>query len=281
MATTTTPDLEAIKARQRATWASGDYAAMGARIPVISELLCDAADLRAGWRVLDVAGGSGSTALAAARLGCEVTSLDYVPTLLERARERAQAEGLDLELVEGDAEALPFPDASFDAVISAVGVMFAPDQQRAAAEMLRVCRPGGTVALASWTPDGFVGALFKLLGSYVPPPAGLAPPPLWGSEEHVRTLLGDGVSSLRARQRAYTFRHRSAEGLVDFFRTWYGPTLKAFAALDEDGQASLAADFAALVRRFDRLDSAEAVAAPADYLEVVAVRARGARPVRS
>jgi SAM-dependent methyltransferase len=267
------PDLGAIKARQQETWASGDYAAVGARIPIISERLCDSADLRAGWRVLDVAGGSGNAALAAARSGCEVVLTDYVPSLLARARERARAEGLAVEVLEGDAEALPFPDASFDAVVSAVGVMFAPDHQRAAAELLRVTRPGGTIALANWTPDGFIGGLFATTGAHVPPPAGLTPPPLWGTEEHVRALLGDGVRTLRARRRTYTFRYRSPDHFVEFFRQHYGPTLKAFAALDEDGRTALAEDIAALVRRFDRLGGDGPVACPADYLEVVATRA--------
>jgi len=273
MASTAAPDLVAIKARQQATWASGDYSAVGARIPIISEQMCDSADLRAGWRVLDVAGGSGNTALAAARCGCEVVSVDYVPSLLERARERAAAEGLVVETVEGDAEALPFPDASFDAVVSVVGVMFAPDHERTAAELLRVCRPGGTIALANWTPDGFIGELFRTTGRHVPPPAGLTPPPLWGTEEHVRALVGDGVQTLTATRRSYTFRYRSPEHFVEYFREHYGPTLKAFAALDEDGRQALAQDLADLVRRFDRLGGGGPVAIPADYLEVVATRA--------
>ncbi len=184
------PDLQAIKSRQQKTWASGDYSAVAATIPLISEQLCDAADLRAGWRVLDVAGGSGNTALAAARCGCDVVSIDYVPSLLERARVRSIAEGLPIETIEGDAEALPVADASFDAVVSALGVMFAPDHERAAAEMLRACRPGGTIALANWTPDGFIGGLFATVGAHVPPPAGLTPPPRWGTEEHVRAPHG-------------------------------------------------------------------------------------------
>ena len=279
MATTTTgtasPDLTAITARQRGVWASGDYSAVAARIPVISELLCDAADLRAGDRVLDVAGGSGNTALAAARLGARVTSLDYVPSLLGRAAERAAAEGLAIDLVEGDAQALPFPDASFDAVISVVGVMFAPDQRRAAAELLRVVRPGGTIALASWTPGGFIGGLLRTVGAHVPPPAGLAPPTLWGEEAHVRDLLGGGVREMRLRTRTYTFRFESPEGFTDFFRTHYGPTVAAFAALPEDGRDALAADMTALARRFDRLGGGGPVAIPADYLEVVAARSGG------
>lgn len=271
--TTTAPDLEAIKARQQRTWASGDYSAVAARIPLISERLCDAADLRAGWRVLDVAGGSGNTALAAARLGCEVVTLDYVPALLERARERADAERLEITTVEGDAEALPFPDASFDAVISAVGVMFAPDHARTAAEMLRVCRPGGTLAMANWTPDGFIGGLFSTTGGYVPPPAGVTPPPLWGTEDHVRGLMGDGMRDMRATRRTFTFRAPSPEAFVDFFRTHYGPTHMAFAALDENDRDGLESALTALVRRHDLLDGGGAVACPADYLEVIATRA--------
>ncbi|HSJ74087.1 MAG TPA: class I SAM-dependent methyltransferase [Miltoncostaeaceae bacterium] len=267
-----TPDYAAITARQQKVWSAGDYAAIAARIPIISEVLCDAADLRAGSRVLDVAGGTGNTALAAARNGCRVVSLDYVPALLDRARERAAAEGLELELVEGDAQALPFPDASFDAVVSVVGVMFAPDQRRVADEMLRVSRPGGTIALASWTPEGFIGGLFRTVGAHVPPPAGLAPPPLWGDEDHVRALLGDGVSELRARRRVYTFRFDAPERFTEFFREHYGPTVAAFAALEPAGREALAADITALARRFDRLGGDGPVAIEAEYLEVVAVR---------
>jgi SAM-dependent methyltransferase len=195
--TTPPADLEAVKRKQQATWASGDYSAIGALIPIISEDLCDAADLRAGSHVLDVAGGSGNTALAAARMFCDVVSLDYVPSLLERGRERAAAEQLPVCFVEGDAEALPFEDASFDAVISVVGVMFAPDHERAAAELVRVCRPRGTIALASWTPEGFIGGLLKTVGKHVPPPAGVRPPTLWGDEDHVRGLLGAQVDVVR------------------------------------------------------------------------------------
>jgi SAM-dependent methyltransferase len=274
MGTATTPDVDfaAITQRQRGVWASGDYSAIAARIPVISELLCDAAGLRAGSRVLDVAGGSGNTALAAARSGARVVSLDYVPSLLERARGRARAEGLAVETVEGDAQDLPFPDASFDAVVSVVGAMFAPDHRRTAAEILRVCRPGGTIALASWTPEGFIGQLFRTIGAHVPPPAGLTPPPRWGAEEHVRDLFGDGVRDLRARRRTFRFRYESPEGFVDDFRTHYGPTLKAFEALAPGDQQALAADIAALVRRFDPSGGDGPVTIPGEYLEVVAVR---------
>jgi SAM-dependent methyltransferase len=270
--TTTTPDFGAITARQQQVWASGDYATVAARIPVISELLCDSADLRAGSRVLDVAGGSGNTALAAARCGARVVSLDYVPALLDRAMTRAAAEGLDLEVVEGDAQALPCADGSFDAVVSVVGVMFAPDQRRTAAELLRVCRPGGTIALANWTPTGFIGELFRTIGAHVPPPAGLAPPPLWGSEDHVRDLLGDGVTTLRARRRLFTFRYEAAEEFTETFRTYYGPTVAAFAALPPEGRETLAADITALARRHNRLGGDGPVAIPAEYLEIVATR---------
>lgn len=268
-----TPDLEAIKAKQQQTWASGDYHQIASTIQIISEVLVDSADLRAGSRVLDVAGGSGNTAMAAARAGADVVSLDYVPSLLETSRRRAEAEGIAYATVEGDAEAMPFPDASFDAVISVVGVMFAPDHQRAANELLRTCRPGGTVALASWCGDSFIGELFRTTAKHVPQPAGLQPPGLWGKEEHVRSLLGDGVSDVQVTRRTYNFRYRSAEHFVDFFRTYYGPTHKAFAALDEDGRDALAADLTDLVARSDRLQGEDAIAVPADYLEVIATRA--------
>lgn len=268
-----TPDLEAVKAKQQQTWASGDYHVVAAGIQRISEGLVDAADLRPGSKVLDVAGGSGNTAIAAARVFAEVTSLDYVPSLLERSRRRAEAEGLSYETVEGDAEAMPFPDGSFDAVISVVGVMFAPDHARAASELLRVCRPGGTIALASWCPDSFIGDLFRTTAKHVPQPPGLQPPGLWGTEDHVRGLLGGGVRELRAERRTHQFRYRSAEHFVETFRDWYGPTHKAFAALDEDGRRALHDDLVALVKRFDRLANEDAVAVPADYLQVIATRA--------
>jgi len=272
--TATQPDFAAITDRQRRMWGTGDYAAVGTRIQIISETLCDAADLRAGERVLDVAGGSGNTALAAARAGARVVSLDYVPGLIERARERARVERLAVDFVEGDAQALPFPEASFDAVVSAVGVMFAPDQPAVARELLRVTRAGGTIALANWTPEGFVGGLLRTIGAHVPPPPGLAPPTMWGTEEHVRDLLGDGVASLRATRRDYTFRFLSPEDFTGFFRAYYGPTLAAFEALDPAGRDALAADIGDLVRRFDRAGGDGPVAITGEYLEVVATRAR-------
>lgn len=270
---TPTPDLAAVKQRQQQAWSSGDFAVVASRIVLVAEQLVDTADLRAGWRVLDVATGSGNAAIAAARLGTEAVGIDYVPALLERGRERAAAEGLQVELLEGDAEALPFPDASFDAVTSVFGTMFAPDHEQAAAELLRVTRPGGTIALASWTPAGFIGAMFRTIGAHVPPPPGVPSPMLWGTEPHLRELFGDGISSLEITQRTFTWRLRSAEEFVAFFRTWYGPTLKAFAALEGVARDALEADLVALARRFDRLGAADAVAIPATYAEAVATRA--------
>jgi SAM-dependent methyltransferase len=265
------PDLAAVKQRQQQAWASGDFAVVAARIVLVAEQLCDTADLHAGWRVLDVATGSGNAAIAAARLGCTAVGVDYVPALLEQGRLRAAAEGLDVELLEGDAESLPFPDASFDAVTSVFGAMFAPDHEGAASELLRVCRPGGTIALASWTPDGFIGELFRTTASHVPPPAGVPSPMLWGTEHHLRGLFGEAVCSLEVAERTFTWRFRSAEDFVSFFRTWYGPTLRAFAALEGAAHDALERDLVALARRFDRL-STDAIAIPATYTEAVAVR---------
>jgi SAM-dependent methyltransferase len=275
MSTTTTdavqPDLAAVKQRQQQTWASADYAAVAALIVPMAEGLAQNAGLRAGDRVLDVATGSGNAALAAARCGCEVTGIDYVPALLERARARAAAEGLEIEFAEGDAEHLAFPDASFDAVLSCLGVMFTPDQERAAAELVRVCRPGGTIGLVNWTPAGFIGQLLRTVGKHVPPPAGVRPPPLWGTEERLRELLGDAVSRLDIQRRAFVFRFRSPDDFATFFRDNYGPVHKAFGALDEPGRERFYDDLTALAREHDR-EEGPSVAMPAEYLEVVATR---------
>jgi len=268
---TQTADLATVKQRQQQAWSSGDYHAVAARIHVVAERLVDAADLHAGWQVLDVATGSGNAAIAAARLGCVTVGADYVPALLERARVRAAAEELAIEFVEGDAEALPFDDASFDAVTSVFGVMFAPDHERAAAELLRVTRSGGTIALASWAPDGFLGDFFRTMAAHVPPPAGVPSPMLWGTETHLRNLFGDEVASLRSSERTFTFRFRSADEFVSFFRAWYGPTLKAFESLDPGRSEALERDLRRLADRYDRL-GADAIAIPATYLEVVATR---------
>jgi len=268
---TPTPDYAAVKERQQAAWASGDYHGVAARIVLVAEHLCDTADLHAGWRVLDVATGSGNAAIAAARLGCSVVGVDYVPSLLDRARERATAEGLEVEFQEADAEALPFEEASFDAVTSVFGSMFAPNHEQTAAELLRVCRPGGTIALASWTPDSFIGQLFRTVAGHVPPPAGVQSPLLWGTEGHLRSLFGEGITSLEVEERTFAFRFESPEQLVAFFRRWYGPTLKAFAALDAAGQDALESDLVELASRFDRLGG-DAAAIPSTYTEAVAIR---------
>jgi ubiquinone/menaquinone biosynthesis C-methylase UbiE len=266
------PELRAIKARQQATWASGDFAVVASRIVLVAEQLCDRADLQAGWKVLDVATGSGNAAIAAARLGCDAVGVDYVPELLERGRRRAEAEGLEVELVEADAEELPFGDGEFDAVVSVFGTMFAPDHYKAAAELLRVCGPGGTIALASWTPKGFIGELFRTVGQYAPPPAGVASPMLWGTEDHLTEILGNGVSSLAVTERTFDFRFPTAREFVAFFKRWYGPTVKAFAGLTHAAGAALEDDLVALAREYNRLPGSQAVAIPAVYTEAIAVR---------
>lgn len=264
---TTTLDLEQLKAGQRQMWASGDYAAVAARIQPIAESLVAAADLAAGSRVLDVATGSGNAAIAAARCGCAVTGLDYVPELLERAKIRAAAEGFDIDFTEGDAERLPYPDGAFDAVLSCVGVMFTPDQERAAAELLRVCRPGGTIALAAWTPEGFLGRMLALL----PKPAGQPSPLEWGTAHRVCELLGPGASELHIREREYVFRHPSAADFVAFMRANYGPMIKAFERTDPADHDRLHADLVALC---ERSGTGPGMRVPAAYLEAV-LRTRG------
>jgi SAM-dependent methyltransferase len=268
---TATPDLEAVKRRQQQAWVSGDYSAVASRIVLIAERMVDAADLQAGASVLDVATGSGNSALAAARCGCDVTGIDYVPELLERGRVRAAAEGLPVEFVEADAENLPYPDASFDAVLSCLGVMFTPNQERAAAELLRVCRPGGTIALVNWTPSGFVGEMFRTVGRHVPPPPGVKPQGLWGTEERLAELFGDGVSQLTTNRREFVFRFRSSTEFADFFRRNYGPVHKAFEALDDAGQQRLEADLTTLAATHDRAPGSS-VAMASEYLEAIAVR---------
>jgi SAM-dependent methyltransferase len=266
------PDFAAVKGRQQNTWASGDFSVVAARIVFQAEHLCEVADLQAGWRVLDVATGSGNAALAAARRGCEVVGIDYVPALLQRGRIRAAAEHLDVRFVEGDAEALGFPDASFDAVTSIYGVMFAPDHNRAAAELARVCRPGGRIALASWTPDGFIGETFRIFARYLPPAPGLQPPIRWGDPGYLNSLLGHAAASMSSHRRTAVFRFRSPEENVDFFRTHYGPTLRAFESLDPSRRESLRNDLVALAHRYDRNGGSGPIAITADYLETVIVR---------
>lgn len=266
------PNYNAIKQRQQATWASGDFSVVASRIVYQAEQLCETADVQAGKRVLDVATGSGNAALAAARRGCAVVGTDYVPALLERGRIRAEAEHLSVEFVEGDAEQLPFPDASFDAVISIYGVMFAPHHQRAASELMRVCRPGGRIALACWTPTGFIGETFRVMSRYLPPTPGLQPPVRWGEEAYQRELFGDSAASITSYPRTAIFRFRSAEENVAFFRTYYGPTLRAFDALSAERRQALQRDLIALANRYDRNAGTGPIAIAADYLETVVVR---------
>ena len=266
-----TPDLAAIKERQQRAWASGDYAIFGATLLIMSELLCEAVDLRPGQRVLDVATGSGNTALAAARRSGEVTGIDYVPALLDRGRERAAAERLEVVFREGDAEDIPFPDASFDVVLSTVGVMFAPDQEKAAGELLRVCRPGGKIGLANWTPDGFAGEIGSLFGRYLPLSSGLKHPVLWGTEERLRELLGSGAGRLRTVRRSFVFRYRSVRHYLDVLQTHLGPTRETFLALDPARRENLVGELVDLIDRFNRSDD-ETMVVPSDYLEVVVTK---------
>jgi SAM-dependent methyltransferase len=265
------PDLTAVKSRQQAAWSSGDYAVIGTTLQLTGELLCEAANLRPGQRVLDVAAGNGNATLAAARRGAEVTSTDYVPALLERGRQRAEAERLPVSFQEADAEALPFADEAFDVVLSVFGVMFTPNQEQAAQELLRVCRPGGTIGLVNWTPDSFIGQVFRTIGKYIPPAPGVKPPSLWGSEPRLRELFGDGISELTTTERTFVFRYRSPEHWLEVFRTYYGPLLKAFAALDAAGQAGLERDLLELLERFNQ-GGTQTLAVPSQYLEVVATR---------
>jgi ubiquinone/menaquinone biosynthesis C-methylase UbiE len=269
-------NLAAIKARQHAAWSSGDYALIGTTLQIVGENLCEALDLRAGERVLDVAAGNGNASLAAARRWCAVTATDYVPELLERARERARAERLDVAFREADAECLDFPDGAFDVVVSTFGVMFTPDQARAAAELWRVCRPGGRIGLANWTPDGFIGALFRTIGRHLPPPAGVPSPALWGVPAHLATLFPQPTATIAATPRHFVFRYRTPDHWLDVFRTWYGPVLKAFSALDRDGRDALEKHLLALVGRFNRATDGTMVV-PSEYLEIVITKRENER----
>jgi SAM-dependent methyltransferase len=261
------PDLDALKARQQIAWASGDYAVIGTSLQIVGESICEAIDIRAGQTVLDIAAGNGNATLAAARRWCRVTSTDYVPALLERGQARATAEGLEVNFQTADAEALPFEDALFDVVISTFGVMFTPDQDRAASEMLRVCKPGGKIGLANWTPDGFIGQLFKTIGKHIPPATGVKPPSLWGTEARLSELFSD-AGSIVAKPTAFTFRYRSAAHWIEVFRTWYGPVHKAFAAMPDARQNELESDLVELIGRFNRADDGTMVV-PSAYFEVV------------
>ena len=264
-------DLNALKTRQQAAWASGDYAVIGTTLQLVGEQLAEACDL--GWdeKVLDVAAGNGNATLAAARRGCKVVSTDYVASLLDRGAERARAEHLDVVFQTADAEALPFADASFDAVLSTFGVMFTPDHAKAASELARVCRSGGRIGLANWTPEGFIGQLFKTLGRHLPPPQGVQPPSLWGVKAHLRDIFGDAAASITVTPRLFNFRYRSAAHFIEVFRTWYGPVHKAFAALPEDKAAALEVDMTNLLNGLNRAGS-RALVVPSEYVEVVITR---------
>jgi ubiquinone/menaquinone biosynthesis C-methylase UbiE len=267
----TLPDLSAVKTRQQGAWSSGDYATVGTTLQIVGETLCEALDLRAGQKVLDVAAGNGNVTLAAARRWCEVVSTDYGPALLERGRERAAAERLAIEFREADAEALPFADASFDAVVSTFGVMFTADQDKAAAELVRVCKPGGKIGLANWTPDGFIGQLFKTIGKYMPPPAGVKSPALWGTGARITEFFGAQASSIQLEQRNFVFRYRSAQHWLDVFKSYYGPLLKTFGALDPKARTALTDDLFALIKRFNRSGD-KTMVVPSEYLEIVVTR---------
>ena len=269
--TTTQPDLAAVKARQQGAWSSGDYAVVGTTLQIVGEELCEALDIRAGQKVLDVAAGNGNISLAAARRWCDVIATDYVPALLEKAGERAAAERLQIEFREADAEALPFKDRSFDVVVSTFGVMFTPDHEKAATELMRVCKPGGKIGLANWTPDGFIGQLFKTIGKYLPPPAGVKSPALWGTSARINELFGSQASSIKVESRHFVFRYRSPQHWLDIFKTYYGPVLKTFAGLQPSAQAALTSDIIALIDRFNRSGDGSMVV-PSEYLEIVITR---------
>jgi SAM-dependent methyltransferase len=261
--------LDEIKTKQQATWASGDYAVIGTTLQLVGEQLCEAVDVFAGAEVLDVAAGNGNASLAAARRGGVVTASDYVGELLEGAARRAEAEGADITTRVADAEALPFADAAYDVVLSTFGVMFVPHPERASAEMIRVTRPGGRIGLANWTPEGFVGQMFKVIGAHVPPPAGVPSPLLWGTEDRLRELL-EGTD-VAVERKHFTFRYRSAADFVSTFVTYYGPTVKASAALDDDGRSSLRSQLAALADAANE-DTHGALKVRSEYLEVVATK---------
>jgi len=264
-------DFDAVKRRQHGAWSSGDYAIVGTTLQIVGEELCEALDLRGGQKVLDVAAGNGNATLAAARRWCDVVSTDYVPALLERGQQRATADGLSVTFREADAEALPFDDGTFDVVVSTFGVMFTPNQDKAAAELARVCRRGGKIGLANWTPEGFIGQVFKTLGKYLPPPAGVKSPALWGTEMRIADMFGAAASNIRCERRHFVFRYRSPEHFLEVFKTYYGPVLKAFAALDATNQDALERDLLTLIATLNRAEDSTMVV-PSEYLEIVVVR---------
>jgi ubiquinone/menaquinone biosynthesis C-methylase UbiE len=264
-------DFDAVKTRQQAAWSAGNYAVVGTTLQIVGENLCEALDLRSGSRVLDVAAGNGNATLAAARRWCDVTSTDYVSSLLESGRARAQAEGHTIRFQEADAENLPFPDASYDVVMSTFGVMFTPNQDQAASELARVCKPGGRIGLANWTPESFIGQLFKTIGKYVPPAPGVKSPALWGTKARIEELFGETAREIRATSREFAFRYRSPAHWIEVFRNYYGPMTKTFGALDAEKQAAFTRDLLALMESRNRADDGTLVL-PSEYLEVVIER---------
>lgn len=267
-ATAVSSDLAALKIRQQAAWSSGNYAVVGTTLQIVGEQLCEALDIKPGSKVLDVAAGNGMASLAAARRWCRVTSTDYVPALLQNGRARAEAEGHPIEFIEADAEALPFGDNEFDTVLSTFGVMFTPNQDRAASELVRVCKPRGRIGLANWTPEGFIGQVFKTLGKYLPPPEGVRSPALWGTRDRLTEMFGSASVSIKTQPRYFNFRYREPEHFVHVFKTFYGPMLKAFAALDAPKQAALRSDLLALITRMNKAAD-NGMVVPSEYLEVV------------
>jgi len=264
-------DLAALKTRQQASWSSGDYAVVGTTLQIVGEELCEALDVRSGQKVLDVAAGNGNVSLAAARRFCNVVATDYVPALLDRARERAEAERLSIEFREADAEALPFNDGHFDVVVSTFGVMFTADHDRAAAEFLRVTKRGGKIGMANWTPEGFIGQLFKTIGKHLPPPPGARSPALWGTRARIAEMFEPHAASIKSAQRNFVFRYRSPEHWLEIFKTYYGPVLKTFAALQPPAQAALENDLKTLIAQFNRSGDSTMVV-PSEYLEIVITR---------
>jgi len=264
-------DLTAVKSRQQVAWSTGNYAVVGTTIQIVGETLCEALDLRSGSRVLDVAAGNGNSTLAAARRWCDVTSTDYVAALLEAGRVRALAEGHSIKFQEADAENLPFADASFDVVMSTFGVMFTPNQEQAARELARVCKPGGRIGLANWTPESFIGQVFKTIGKYVSPAPGVKSPALWGTQSRLQELFGNDAKAIRSTSRDFTFRYHSPQHWLDVFRTYYGPMNKTYAALDAQQQKLFTNDLLALMAKHNRSGDATLVL-PSEYLEVVIER---------
>lgn len=264
-------DLAAVKTRQQAAWSTGNYAVVGTTLQIVGENLCEALDLRSGSKVLDVAAGNGNATLAAARRWCDVTSTDYVASLLKSGELRAQAEGHKVRFQEADAEDLPFSDASFDVVMSTFGVMFTPNQEKAAAELARVCKPGGRIGLANWTPESFIGQVFRTIGRYIPPAPGVKSPALWGTKARLEELFGGTAAQIRTETRQFTFRYRSPAHWIEVFRDYYGPMNKAFGALDATNQTAFTRDLLALIERSDRSDD-NTLVLPSEYLEVVIER---------